>query len=78
MSKSSSSNVRGGYGGGYGFAGRAAGGDFASGGMVGPGRKQASQGSVMTIRAKKSDVDDYAGGKLDFEQFKEKVQVIVY
>jgi hypothetical protein len=32
----------------------------------------------MTIRAKKSDVDDYAGGKLDFEQFKEKVQVIVY
>ena len=45
---------------------------------MGPGLKQASTGSVMTIRAKKSDVDDYSNGKLDLEQFKEKVQIFVY
>jgi len=77
MSTPPSRNNRGSLGGGYGFGG-AGGGGLAGGGMMGPGQQQASQGSVMTIRAKKSDVDDYANGKLDFEQFKEKVQILVY
>jgi hypothetical protein len=68
----SSSNRSGSFNSGYGLSGG------AGGGMMEPGQKQASQGSVMTIRAKKSDVDDYAGGKLDFEQFNEKVQIFVY
>jgi hypothetical protein len=78
MSKSISSSRSSGFGGGYGFAGRSAGEAGFGGGMMEPGQKQTSQGSVMTIRAKKSDVDDYAGGKLDFEQFNEKVQIFVY
>jgi hypothetical protein len=73
-SKAISSNISGSFVGGYG-----AGGDgFAGGSMMTPGQEQSSQGSVMTIRAKKSDIDDYAGGKLDFEQFTEKVQIFVY
>ena len=75
MSKSISSSRGTGYGSAYGFGGGAGGG---GGMMMGPDQKQPSQGSVMTIRAKKSDVDDYAGGKLDLEQFKEKVQILVY
>jgi hypothetical protein len=78
MSDMGSSSTRGGFGGGYGFGGDAGGGGFSGRGMMGPGQKQASQGSVMTIRAKKSDIDDYANGKLDFEEFKEKVQIFVY
>ncbi|MDH4240735.1 MAG: hypothetical protein OEW48_14340 [Phycisphaerae bacterium] len=78
LQKPSSSNRRGGFGGGYGLGGGAGGGGFGGGGIIGPGQQQASQGSVMTIRAKKSDVDDYANGKLDLEQFKEKVQILVY
>jgi len=79
MSKPSSSNARGGYGGGYGFAGRATGGaGFGVGAMVGPGQKQASQGSVMTIHAKKADVDAFAKDELDFDKFREKVQIFIY
>jgi len=79
MSKSISSSRGTGFGGGYGVSSGAGGGGYGGGGMmIGSGRKQGSQGSVMTIRAKKSDVDDYAGGKLDLEQFKEKVQILVY
>ena len=33
--------------------------------------------TVMTVRAKKSDVDAFAKGELDFEQFQQKVQHIV-
>ena len=78
VSKPISSNARSGFEGGYGFGGGAGGGaGFGGGGIIGPGQK-ASQGSVMTIRAKKSDVDDYANGKLSFEQFEEKVQIFVY
>ena len=33
--------------------------------------------TAMTVRAKKSDVDDFAKGKLDFEQFRQKVQHFV-
>lgn len=77
-SKAISSNRSGSFEGGYGFGGGAGGGGFGGGAMIGTGQKQAYQGSVMTIRAKKSDIDDYAGGKLDLEQFKEKVQILVY
>jgi hypothetical protein len=34
--------------------------------------------TVLTIRAKKSDVDDFAKEELDFEQFQEKVQIFTY
>lgn len=66
------------FGGGYGLGGTGGGVSFGGGSMMTPGQEQSSQGSVMTIRAKKSDIDDYAGGKLDFEQFNEKVQIFVY
>jgi hypothetical protein len=34
--------------------------------------------AVLTIRAKKSDIDDFAEGKLSFEQFSEKTQLFSY
>jgi len=34
--------------------------------------------TVLTIRAKKSDIDSFAGGKLDFDQFRQKVQTFIY
>jgi len=33
---------------------------------------------VLTIRAKKSDVDDFAKGEIDFEQFQQKVDIFTY
>jgi hypothetical protein len=55
----------GGYGGGYG------------GGMeygeIGP-----PSATVLTIRAKKSDVDTFAAGELDFEQFQQMVETFMY
>ncbi len=74
----SSSKRSGSFNSGYGFGGTGGGVSFPGGSMMTPGQEQSSQGSVMTIRARKSDIDDYAGGKLDFEQFKEKVQIFVY
>ncbi len=51
------------------------------GGMVG-GMEYGAMGSpsatVLTIRTKKSDVDDFAKGELDFEQFQEKVEIFTY
>lgn len=38
----------------------------------------AGKGSVLTLRAKKSDIDDYAAGKLDASAFKAKVAVTAY
>jgi hypothetical protein len=38
----------------------------------------AGKGSVLTLRAKKSDIDDFAAGKLDAAAFKEKVVVTAY
>ena len=32
------------------------------------------QGTVLTLRAKKSDVDAFATGKLDFDAFQRKVE----
>ncbi len=37
-----------------------------------------SSSTVLTIRARKSDVDDFAKGTLDLEQFQEKVKVLTY
>jgi hypothetical protein len=34
--------------------------------------------TVLTIRAKKSDIDDFAEGKLSFEKFTEKTQLLSY
>lgn len=38
----------------------------------------ASSPTVMTIRVKKSDVDAFAKGKLDFDKFRQKVQIFTY
>lgn len=37
-----------------------------------------SSSTVLTIRAKKSYVDDFAKGELDFEQFQKYVQIFMY
>ncbi|MCH7558570.1 MAG: hypothetical protein IIB56_14085 [Planctomycetes bacterium] len=34
--------------------------------------------TILTIRAKKSDVDAFAKGELDFEQFQQKVEIFMY
>jgi hypothetical protein len=34
--------------------------------------------TILTIRAKKSDVSDFATGELDFEQFQETVEIFNY
>ena len=48
------------------------------GDMSGPGEMGVSPATVLTIRAKKSDVDAFAGGQQDFEQFRRKVQIFTY
>ena len=51
------------------------------GGMMGGmayGEMAAPSATVLTIRAKKSDVDAFAKGELDFEQFQQKVQIFTY
>jgi len=72
-----------GYGGGY--AGSSTGG-YVGGGYGGMeyddgmeyGEMAPPSATVLTIRAKKSDVDDFAKGELDFEQFQQKVQIFTY
>ncbi|MHC4425484.1 MAG: hypothetical protein ACYSYV_05235 [Planctomycetota bacterium] len=34
--------------------------------------------TVLTIRAKKSDIDAFSEGKLDFEEFRQKVVIVTY
>jgi len=75
------------YGGGY--AGSSAGG-YGGGMMGGMGMGSGMMGgmvysemappsaTVLTIRAKKSDVDAFAKGELDFEQFQQKVEIFMY
>ena len=57
----------GGYGGGWG--------SYAGGGY---GEMGFSSPTVLTIRAKKSDVDAFAKSELDFDKFREKVQIFTY
>jgi len=73
----------GGMGGSYGVSGRTGGGMMAGGDMGAMyGEDYSGAGSssatVLTIRAKKMDVDAFARGELDFEQFQEKVEIFTY
>lgn len=43
-----------------------------------PGQTAFSSAGVLTVRVKKSDVDAYSKGKLSFEQFSQKVGVLIY
>ncbi len=65
----------GGYAGGYG--GGMAGG-IAGGGVGGYGDTGFSSSTVLTLRAKKSDVDAFAKDEINIEQFQQKVQVFTY
>ena len=38
----------------------------------------ASASTVLTIRAKKLDIDAFAKGELDYDKFREKVQILIY
>jgi hypothetical protein len=38
----------------------------------------ADKGTVLTLRARKADIDAFAGGKLDAEGFKAKVTTTAY
>jgi hypothetical protein len=80
----------GGFGGGYGVSGGSSGyvggmagrmgggmGGFG-GGMGGFGGAGISSATVLTIRAKKSDIDAFAKGEQDYEQFRQKVQIFTY
>ncbi|HUV67081.1 MAG TPA: hypothetical protein VMW24_24550, partial [Sedimentisphaerales bacterium] len=75
-----SSGGMGGYGAG-GFGGTMGGG-MGGGmgtGMIVYGQTGASSSTtVLTIRAKKLDVDAFAGGELDFDRFREKVKTVMY
>jgi hypothetical protein len=81
----------GGFGGGIGgMAGynEMMGGMGRMGGMAGMGMGMGMGGmyggmgfpstTILTIRAKKSDVGDFARGELDFEQFQETVEIFTY
>jgi hypothetical protein len=84
---SSSVESAGGGGGGYGYSvsgrvssGLSRGGGYGGGygggmeyGEIGP-----PSATVLTIRAKKSDVDTFAAGELDFEQFQQMVEIFTY
>ena len=83
----SSGGMMGGMGGGMmggGMGGGMMGGMGAMGGMGGfsePGvfsEMGVSPATVLTIRAKKSDVDAFAKGDQDYEQFRQKVQIFTY
>ncbi len=83
----------GGYGGGYSLPDAPAGGAAEDYGLPGaapatrgrrgsrsPRRPGASipSPSVMTIRAQKSEIDAFASGKLDPDQFRQKVHILMY
>ena len=54
-------------------------GGYGSGGYGGSYRERGSPSAmVLTIRAKKSDVDAFAKGELDFDKFRQKVQILTY
>lgn len=64
-----------------GMAGGGMGGQGFGGGMMGGmeyGETGSASTTVLTIRAKKSDVDDFAKGELDFEKFQQKVEIFTY
>ena len=66
---------------GGGMMGGGMGGGMMGGGMGGmssSGEMSVSPATVLTIRAKKSDIDAFAGGEQNFEQFRKKVQIFTY
>lgn len=79
----------GGYGGGYGgFGGSYGGAGYGAGGHSGYGNAAAGadesaqqdgpEPTVITIRAKKSHVDDFANSKLSLEEFRKRVETFSY
>jgi hypothetical protein len=68
----------GGMGGMGGYGGMVGGIGGFGGGMGGFGGAGASPATVLTIRAKKSDIDAFAKGEQDYEQFRQKVQIFTY
>ena len=68
----------GGYGGGMGGYGMGGFGGGMMGGMAGYGEMSVPSTTVLTIRAKKSDVDAFAKDELDFEQFQQTVEIFTY
>jgi hypothetical protein len=73
-----------GYGGGMsggmsgGMMGGMGGGMGGIGGMGGFAEAGVSSATVLTIRAKKADIDDFAKDEQDYEQFRQKVQIFTY
>jgi hypothetical protein len=72
----------GGSGGGYGVSGFGFGGmggaSFGYGGMAGVAGMGTASSATLTMRVKKSDVDAFAKGDIDFEQFQQKVKILTY
>ncbi len=90
-SRAGGGGVYGGMGGGYGvYGGGGYGGygGFVSGGVGGHGFGYGGMGGVagmlpassvsLTMRVKKADVDAFAKGDLDFEQFQQQVKTLTY
>jgi hypothetical protein len=46
--------------------------------LMGPGRPVEPRGSVMTIRVKQADVDSFAKGKMDLDQFQKQARIEIY
>jgi len=77
-SASRSSGVAGGGMGGYG-GGMMGGMGMGMGGMYGGyGEMGFPSTTILTIRAKKADVDEFARGELDFEEFQQTVEIFTY
>lgn len=73
----------GGFGGSGGAGGMAGyggmgGASFGYGAMTGFARTEAGPRTILTMRVKKSDVDAYAKGEINFEQFQQKVKILTY
>ena len=79
VSSGSSGYSSGGMGGGMGGMMGGTGGRMGGiAGMSGPGGMDVSSATVLTIRAKKSDIDAFSNGQQDYEQFRQKVQIFTY
>jgi hypothetical protein len=73
----SSGGAGGGAGGAAGY-GAIGGGGFGYGGMAGVAGMGTASSATLTMRVKKSDVDAFAKGEIDFEQFQQKVKILTY
>jgi hypothetical protein len=69
--------VGGGVSGGVG-GGMSMGGGMMGGGMMGGMAMGSSTSTVLTIRAKKSDVDAFAGNMMMLGDFQQKVKILMY